>query len=231
MKSLAVLILALAVPGSFGQMPKGPPNKPPMPPPNPPPGQHHHHHHPFFWPFLPRPQMTIYMPMMPAPSASNQYSPTSSYPMSYPSSGGYGQNGYGQMTSNQYTPNYGQSAAAAQLPAPSASKARVQIYLPTSAAVVWVDGYKLDSGLSTSRVYTTPDLDPGQPNRYTVKAQWVHRGENVTAEKVVTVTAGAMATVDFTHEPAARANRAAAAYQAPAAPNAYETPQLTYPPQ
>ena len=72
------------------------------------------------------------------------------------------------------------------------------ISLPTTATVVWVDGQKIESDLSATRVYTTPDLEAGHDYRYLVKAQWVHRGENVSQQRYVRVEPGKTSVVDFT---------------------------------
>jgi uncharacterized protein (TIGR03000 family) len=86
----------------------------------------------------------------------------------------------------------------AVLPPPASNKAVVAINLPTTAAVVWIDGHKLESGLSATRVYTTPELEPGHAYHYTVKAQWVRRGDNVSEERRVRVEAGKTSVVDLT---------------------------------
>ncbi|MCI0639501.1 MAG: TIGR03000 domain-containing protein [Gemmataceae bacterium] len=89
-------------------------------------------------------------------------------------------------------------SSTAVLPKPSETQAVVSVILPTTAAVVWVDGEKKDSGLSAIRVYTTPDLEPGHTYQYRIKAQWVQRGENVNEERTVAVKPGSTTVVDFT---------------------------------
>jgi uncharacterized protein (TIGR03000 family) len=119
------------------------------------------------------------------------------YPMPYPvpSDPGY------TVVNNYYTPS-GSADQAEQtttvLPQPRSDQGVVAIKLPTTAAVVWIDGNKIDSGLNATRVYTTPDLEPGHNYSYTVKAQWVQRGDNVSQERTVTVAAGKTTVVDFT---------------------------------
>jgi uncharacterized protein (TIGR03000 family) len=138
----------------------------------------HHHGRPYPWPY-------------PYPYP---------YPVPYPvpSDPGY------TVVNNYYTPSDdpSQSATGEQsttvLPPPKSNQGVVAIKLPTTAAVVWIDGHKIDSGLSATRVYTTPDLEPGHDYGYTVKAQWVRRGSNVTQERQVSVAAGKTTVVDFT---------------------------------
>lgn len=92
------------------------------------------------------------------------------------------------------------SPTTAILPPPQDNRAVVCVVLPTTAAVVWFDGEKKESGLSSTRVFTTPELGPGHKYHYTVKAQWVQRGENVSQERIVTVAPGKTTVVDFTKE-------------------------------
>jgi uncharacterized protein (TIGR03000 family) len=105
------------------------------------------------------------------------------------------------VVNNYYTPSGDQQAAeqtTTVLPQPRSNQGVVAIKLPTTAAVVWIDGAKIDSGLSATRIYTTPDLEPGHNYSYTVKAEWVQRGDNVSQERNVTVAAGKTTVVDFT---------------------------------
>jgi uncharacterized protein (TIGR03000 family) len=114
------------------------------------------------------------------------------------------------VVNNYYAPSPGagmgmQSGMQAQypqttavLPQPSSNYGVVAINLPTTAAVVWVDGQKLESGLSATRVYTTGILETGHDYQYTIKAQWVVRGDNVSEERAVQVAAGKVSVVDFT---------------------------------
>jgi uncharacterized protein (TIGR03000 family) len=120
------------------------------------------------------------------------------YPVPYPVPMGPGYT----VVNNYYTPSEDASQAAEQttavLPPPKSNQGVVAIKLPTTAAVVWIDGNEIDSGLSATRVYTTPDLEPGHDYSYTVKAQWVRLGDNVTQERHVSVAAGKTTVVDFT---------------------------------
>jgi uncharacterized protein (TIGR03000 family) len=140
----------------------------------------HHHGMPYPYPYPPRPYP---------------------YPMPYPVPMGPGYT----TVNNYYTPRpelgqaYGHPITSL-LPPPQANKAVVAINLPTTAAVVWIDGQKLESGLNATRVYTTPELEPGHKYQYMVKAEWVQRGQNVSEERGVSVEPGKTTVVDFTME-------------------------------
>jgi uncharacterized protein (TIGR03000 family) len=121
------------------------------------------------------------------------------YPVPYP---------YPYDPANTYVNNYYQPPAdsglgynpptTTALPPPKSNQAVICVVLPTTAAVVWVDGEKKESGLSSTRVFTTPDLEPGHNYYYTIKAQWVQVGENVSQERLAVVSAGKTTVVDFT---------------------------------
>jgi len=123
----------------------------------------------------------------------NPYSNMYPYPYPVPMGQGY------TSVSNYYQPqgNGPPQRTTALLPKSPDNQAVVVINLPTTAAVVWIDGQKLESGLSATRVYTTPQLEPGSEYTYTVKAQWVRLGSNVSQEKTVQVEAGKTSVVDF----------------------------------
>jgi len=126
----------------------------------------------------------------------------SGYMNPYGYAGGYNSpysamNGIYGGGSNYYRPMSQSPQSTPQAAQPSPNQAFVNINLPTTAALVWIDGQKLESGLSATRLYTTPNLEPGQDYAYTVKAQWVRRGENVSQEKSVRVEAGKTSVVDF----------------------------------
>lgn len=141
----------------------------------------HHHGMPYPYPYPPRPYP------YPVP-----------YPMPYPVP-----SGPGYTTVNNYYPRSPEADGhpiTSVLPPPKPNTAVVAINLPTTAAVVWIDGHKLESGLAVTRVYTTPDLEPGHTYQYMVKAQWVQRGDNVSQERTVSVEPGKTTVVDFTME-------------------------------
>ena len=138
-------------------------------------------------------------PLPPYPPYPHPYPWPYPYPVPYPVPY-YPDNVY---VNNFYQPppDYGwpaQTPSTAVLPAPTDNTAVVAVVLPTTAAVVWFDGERKESGLNSTRVFTTPPLDPGHKYHYTVKAEWVRLGENVSQSRVVTVSAGKTTVVDFT---------------------------------
>ena len=140
----------------------------------------HHHGMPYPYPYVPQPYPVPYPMPYPVPTGSG-YTTVNNY---YTPESSVGQQAYGQMTS--------------VLPPPQPNNAVVAINLPTTAAVVWIDGQKLESGLNATRVYTTPELEPGHKYQYVVKAEWVQRGQNVSEERSVSVEPGKTTVVDFT---------------------------------
>src|SRR5262245_11227960 len=128
MRALSVLFLGLVVPLAQAQAQKPPPPKPPMPPTPPP---HHHHHH-FPWWMMQRPIMPVIIPSMPTPSYPSQASNYPYYPSNYGQN--YGQGSYGTNANSLPQNVYSPTPSGYELPAPSATKGRVQITLPTSAA-------------------------------------------------------------------------------------------------
>ncbi len=99
---------------------------------------------------------------------------------------------------NQPGPDGGQTPGTAVLPPPKNNQAVVCVVLPTTAANVWFDGHKTSTELSATRVFNTPELTPGKSYYYSVKAEWVQRGRNVSEERSVSVTANQTTVVDFT---------------------------------
>ena len=76
------------------------------------------------------------------------------------------------------------------------SSARVRVLLPNPDARVWFDGV-LTQQTGTDRLYNTPPLDPGATNNYRVRASWIQSGQEMTQERILAVTPGAQAVVDF----------------------------------
>ncbi len=76
-------------------------------------------------------------------------------------------------------------------------QAWVRIRVPSPSARVWFDGTQT-SQQGTDRLYVTPPLDPSKSYSYTIRASWMDNGQEVSREKVVTVTPGKEATADFT---------------------------------
>lgn len=132
---------------------------------------------------------------------------------------GYGRYGYGYPGYYGYNPYYyprpvgvavyqpvyvqptvAYSVAPAYTAAPaaaSANSATVQVLVPDGNAEVWMEGRKMPSNGSTTRVYASPSLEPGKSYTYSVTAAWFRNGKIVKEERSVPVTAGATQVVDF----------------------------------
>jgi uncharacterized protein (TIGR03000 family) len=87
------------------------------------------------------------------------------------------------------------------MPDPKENRAVINVLLPSFAADVWVDDQKMSDKLDNKRVYISPPLEPGHDYVYTVKARWVQRGQNVTHERPVIISANKTSTVDFSKPP------------------------------
>src|SRR5262249_8764270 len=79
----------------------------------------------------------------------------------------------------------------------SANAAQLQVVLPDANAEVWMQGRKMPSNGSATRVFASPSLEPGKSYTYTVTAAWFQNGKMVKEERSVPVTAGATQVVDF----------------------------------
>ncbi|MCI0378044.1 MAG: TIGR03000 domain-containing protein [Gemmataceae bacterium] len=79
---------------------------------------------------------------------------------------------------------------------------RVLVRLPDPDAEVWLEGNKTNSRGMT-RVYETPELEPGSSYSYTIRASWVQNGRPVTEERRVSLTAGRTVVADFNQPPPA----------------------------
>jgi uncharacterized protein (TIGR03000 family) len=89
------------------------------------------------------------------------------------------------------------SGVSSAVPAVSANAAQVQVILPDADGEVWMQGRKMPSNGSATRVFTSPSLEPGRSYTYTVTAAWFRNGKMVKEERSVPVTAGATQVVDF----------------------------------
>ncbi|MFO0967681.1 MAG: TIGR03000 domain-containing protein [Gemmataceae bacterium] len=102
------------------------------------------------------------------------------------------------VVQNIYTaPPSGPATSAVLPPAPS-TRAVLVMLLPTTQTDLWADGVKLPFSSETTRVFTTPELEPGHTYQYTVKARWVQRAKNVEREENVNIQPGKTVQVDFT---------------------------------
>jgi uncharacterized protein (TIGR03000 family) len=70
----------------------------------------------------------------------------------------------------------------------AAARATIIVSLPADARLL-VDGY-LTTSTSAQRVFTSPELAPGQDYHYTLQAEIVRDGRVLTASERVTVRAG-----------------------------------------
>jgi uncharacterized protein (TIGR03000 family) len=97
------------------------------------------------------------------------------------------------------TPNWYRPPAppADPTPPPGENKAVIKILLPSTENDIWVDGDKMPTRITDSRVFISPSLTPGHEYRYTIRASWVDRGMIVAQERPVIVRANQTSTVDF----------------------------------
>jgi uncharacterized protein (TIGR03000 family) len=83
------------------------------------------------------------------------------------------------------------------LPEAKENRAVIQILLPSTANDIWVDGTKMTTRLSASRVFISPPLEPGHNYTYTVRADWPGTEGMVSQERPVILGANRTVTVDF----------------------------------
>ena len=96
-------------------------------------------------------------------------------------------------TSYYYEPQADYSAAPSSA---TNNSATVRVLLPDANARVWFDGAPTQQ-TGADRVFNTPALAPGATNNYRIRASWMQNGQEVTQERIVAVTPGASAVVDF----------------------------------
>ena len=118
----------------------------------------------------------------------------------YPNTGMY--NTYPQystMPQGAYTQPYGMAGTMGRMQPMIQSlgnTAQLTVRLPANAQL-WVEDFQ-PKQTGPVRVLTTPQLQPGQPYHYTLKAQWDENGHPVTQQRTVDFQAGGNVTVDFT---------------------------------
>jgi uncharacterized protein (TIGR03000 family) len=109
---------------------------------------------------------------------------------------------YAPPAANSYAPPANDYADPLQgptlLPAPLNDTAEVTVFLPQPDAQIWVNGKSMPSNSSTRRSFVSPPLQPGRPYSYRISAAWMENGRQVRVDKMVSLTAGRGATVDFT---------------------------------
>jgi len=77
--------------------------------------------------------------------------------------------------------------------------AQLRVLLPDPQARVWLNGSPTQQ-TGTDRLFQTPPLDASTTNSYTVRAAWNQGGREMSQERIISVTPGRMATVDFTQQ-------------------------------
>jgi uncharacterized protein (TIGR03000 family) len=82
-------------------------------------------------------------------------------------------------------------------PAPVADYANIRVIVRDAQARVWFDG-KATSQSGSDRLFSTPPLATGAASTYHVRAAWMQDGREVSLERIVSVTPGQTAVVDFT---------------------------------
>ena len=100
-----------------------------------------------------------------------------------------------QQQYNPYPQPYPRPAPAPQVPK---NAAVINIRVPSTANDIWVDGIKMPTRITTSRVFISPPLEPGYDYHYTVRASWPGPLGMITQERSVIVGANRRSTVDFT---------------------------------
>ena len=102
------------------------------------------------------------------------------------------------MDNNTYRPwAYLPPPAVDTLPVPTGNRAVIHILLPSTANDLWVDGVKMRTRETASRVFISPPLESGHDYAYTIRADWPGLERMVTQERVVTVGPNRTVTVDF----------------------------------
>ncbi len=86
--------------------------------------------------------------------------------------------------------------------APSAQGV-IHVFLPTSDAVLYINGQKLRAQKGKDRKFTTPVLPSNREFQYWVTATFPQNGESVTQYRKAIVGAGEYTVVDFTRPPEA----------------------------
>ena len=79
---------------------------------------------------------------------------------------------------------------------PTAKSASIHVVLPDPQATVLFDGRPTTS-TGSDRSYHTPDLAPGRSHQYKLRVTWMHDGNQVSQERIVSVTPGQTTDVVF----------------------------------
>jgi uncharacterized protein (TIGR03000 family) len=114
--------------------------------------------------------------------------------------GGYGAYaGYGGAPYSDVMPPYNPTVSPPPIQA-NANTAQMDVFVPDENAQVWFDG-NLTSSKGSTRYFDSPPLQAGSKYQYVLRAAWTQNGQPMTAETVVSVTAGSQVVVDFTQSP------------------------------
>jgi uncharacterized protein (TIGR03000 family) len=98
-------------------------------------------------------------------------------------------------TSFYYTPNY--SMPSSEYLQANNNFGNIRVIVPDPQAKIWFDGH-LTQQSGTDRLFSTPQLQVGTSAAYTIKCTWMQAGREMSQERVVSVSAGRTAMVDFT---------------------------------
>jgi uncharacterized protein (TIGR03000 family) len=115
--------------------------------------------------------------------------------------GGYGGGLYGSASGfgSYFLPNLPDDANAAPTPPvapPASGTAQIQVLLPDADGEVWFDGRKTRQ-LGNTRLFATPQLEPGKTYSYQISAAWHQNGKLVGDERTIEVAPGRTVVVDF----------------------------------
>jgi uncharacterized protein (TIGR03000 family) len=95
-----------------------------------------------------------------------------------------------------YPTAYSSPSSWSQTPVP-ANRAYIQVIVPQPGTEIWFAGQDTITR-GTTRMFQSPLLEPGREYHYDVRAAWTEGGQRVVQERRVDVSAGKVATVDFT---------------------------------
>jgi uncharacterized protein (TIGR03000 family) len=140
------------------------------------------------------------------PFGGGYFSPYRNYLGGYGAYGGGGFYGSVAGFGSYYVPSYGpypddpgfvpQMPPVPQAPPVANGYAHIQVLLPDGDGEVWFDGRKTRQ-TGTTRLFASPQLEPGKTYSYQVSAAWHQNGKLVGDERSVSVAPGTTTIVDF----------------------------------
>lgn len=125
----------------------------------------------------------------PYAALGQNYGPMPNFSQGSPSFGGYFPGPFAPLPGQNTNPN-----------APTAQGV-IHVFLPTSDAVVYINGQQLRAKKGKDRKFTTPVLPTNREFQYWVTASFNRNGESVTEYRKVDVGAGEYTVADFTRPP------------------------------